>query len=114
MDTPSNGPYLVQCLSSHVAEALAGTELEARCIERVEKGSLSALIIGHDDCIQCVADAQYQRNITRDNAEYICLNTNPGHDLDCDGCLTPEEVEIKFPPIPDSRYNDQMRMALPW
>jgi hypothetical protein len=114
METTTAPKYNVQCMRGHVAEVLPGTELEKRCIERENKGYIDALCLGPNDCIQCVGDAQYDQDRELDNADSFCFSTDPDHDLFCQGCLTPEEIAEKFPPIPDSQYDKQMRMALPW
>ena len=103
----SGNPYLVQCNSGnpdHVMEVVPGTELEARCKVREEKGFLNALCLDYHECPGCIDDSRRRRQI---DDEYFAICGCPMAALngDCDddcGCKNREEIV-------DSPYRGQLR-----
>ncbi len=55
---PHEPRYNVQCLNDHVGTASSGSDLEKRCQEHEKKGVLDALILGPDECPECIAELE--------------------------------------------------------
>lgn len=101
----SDSRFYVQCISgNHIMEAVPGSELEARCIKRVQAGYIDALCLNYNECPSCVEDA---RERARADADYISMSDCPMTDLDgaCkDDCSCKNRKEVA-----DSPYADQVQ-----
>jgi len=102
--------YYVQCVAgnpNHIAEAVPGSALEARCKERVAAGYIDALCLGDDECPDCVEDS---RQKDREDVEYLMMFGCPSAGLGglCDDdCVVCKNRQV----IADSPYTNQVRYA---
>ena len=104
-------PYMVHCYSgdpSHIMEVIPGTELEAKCIARVERGLMDALPLDYDACPSCVED---RREKLRQDRDMMSLVGCPAADIEsnCEDSCPCKSMEV----IPDSIYEDQVRGLMP-